>query len=153
MCETQKEEADFVLALSFFQSLTHWGTMWELSFGGKRCDETFCATKRQEQNEDQYSFCHKANRFWHLAECHAGLLLKMALAHINIPLQQPEHRQGVSASYWHRAFCLGGINDRWKGMRVTKLHILYSSTITEVNGLSKPVVSCITYLHINYILL
>lgn len=36
-----------------------------------------------QQNEDQYAFCHKRNRFWHLAERHPGQLLKMALAHIN----------------------------------------------------------------------
>lgn len=81
-----------------FCPITHRGTTWELSFGGWRCDETFCAAKRQEQNEDQYGFCREANRFWHLAECHAGQLLKMALAHINIPLQQPEYRRGVRAS-------------------------------------------------------
>lgn len=79
----------------FFFPITRWGTMWELSFGAWQSDETFSAAKRQEQNEDQYGFCHKANRFWHLAECHGVQLLKMALAHINIALQQPEYRQGV----------------------------------------------------------
>lgn len=70
--------------------------MWELSFP-EAGDETFAA-KRREQNEDQYGLCHEANPFWHLAECHAGQLVKMALAHINIALGQPECRQEVKAS-------------------------------------------------------
>lgn len=75
----------------------------------KQCDN--CHSEARETMKDSFFlrrdrsrieidtvFCHEANRFWHLAECHAGQLLKMALAHINMPLQQPENRQGVRAS-------------------------------------------------------
>lgn len=46
-------------------------------------------------------FVMRQNRFWHLAECHAGQLLQMASALINIAVQQRgEKRREGRTSKW-----------------------------------------------------
>lgn len=103
----EKKQTLDIVPTSLF-SISHRRTTWEMSFLEavgvmKRC------TPPRDRNRMEINtfFVMRQNRFWHLAEGHAGQLLQMALAHINIPAQQRRREQAGGESVQMKLFVLG----------------------------------------------